>query len=337
MKLLAISLVVFIINTSVFAQVPKNVIVEHFTNTVCSICASKNPQLNNNLANSPDILRISYHPSSPYSSCVLSQYNVSENDTRTNEYNIYGATPRIVVQGDVQSPSVNFSNSTIFDNYKGELTYLTLNLILDSTSINDSIQLKVVTHLVSPVPVGVNSHNLYVGLAEDTIFYNSPNGESTHKNVFRKALNGSSGSAINIPSVVGDSIVNEYTLVKDSEWNLGRVFGYAIIQDPVDKDVKQVGSSSSVFNNTFLSVESEEGKEVDVTLTQFDNHLMLESQGFVEESRFEIYNINGELVLDGLHINNHTLISVSTLPSSLYILKLEGVDGLFSKKFLKIN
>lgn len=337
MKLFATSLVVFSLNIFALAQVPKNIVVEHFTNTVCSICATKNPQLNGNLSNNTNILRISYHPSSPYSSCILNQHNVSGNDARTNYYNVYGATPRIVIQGNVESPSINFSNSTIFDDYKDEFTYLKLNLILDSTSIADSIKLRVMTQLVSPIPVGVNFHSLYVGIAEDTLFYSSPNGESTHKNVFRKALNGSSGSIISIPVIVGDSIVKEYTLAKDSEWNIGRVFGYAIVQDPISKSVKQVASSSFVFDNTLLSVESKNSESLELLITQSSDLLRIETSGVENESTYKIYGINGELVLKGSHFNNLSLISISILPSSLYILKIEGEKGGVSKKFFKVN
>jgi hypothetical protein len=326
-----------VLNVSLLAQVPKNIVVEHFTNTVCSICATKNPQLNDNLSNNTNLLRISYHPSSPYSSCLLNQHNVSGNDARTNYYNVYGATPRIVIQGNVESPSINFSNSTIFDDYKDEFTYLKLNLILDSTSIADSIKLRVMTQLVSPIPVGVNSHSLYVGIAEDTIFYSSPNGESTHKNVFRKALNGNSGSIISIPVIVGDSIVKEYTLAKDSEWNIGRVFGYAIVQDPISKSVKQVASSSFVFDNTLLSVESKNSESLELLITQSSDLLRIETSGVENESTYKIYGINGELVLKGSHFNNLSLISISILPSSLYILKIEGEKGGVSKKFFKVN
>lgn len=337
MKFFTTSLSILFFNISFFAQVHKNIIVEHFTNTVCSICATKNPQLSNNLSNNPSILRISYHPSSPYSSCLLNQYNVLGNDTRTNGYNIYGATPRIVIQGSVQSPSINFSSSTIFNNYKDELTYLKLNVILDSVSIVDSVKVRVVTHLVSPIPAGVSTHNLYVGIAEDTVFYNSPNGESTHKNVFREALNGNSGSIITILGVVGDSIVEEYTLAKDPEWNLGRIFGYAIIQDPISMSVKQVGSSSLVFNNVLSSIVLRKNEKLVVSLTQLGNELTIQTSGFGDESTYKVYGINGELILKGSHLNNHSLISISTLPSSLYILRIEGGKGLISKKFLKIN
>lgn len=109
------------LTTQMNAQmVAKKVIVEHFTNSRCGVCASKNPSLFTNLTSHPDILHISYHPSSPYSSCVFSQSNPAENDSRTNFYGIFGGTPRIVIQGDVISSSTNFGSSTLFTAYEDQ-------------------------------------------------------------------------------------------------------------------------------------------------------------------------------------------------------------------------
>ncbi len=53
----------------------QSVLVEHFTNTLCSICASRNPGFYQNLQSQQDVLHIAYHPSSPYAACVLNKQN----------------------------------------------------------------------------------------------------------------------------------------------------------------------------------------------------------------------------------------------------------------------
>ena len=107
-----VALLVF--NLSSKAQVPKKVIVEHFTNTVCSVCASKNPGFYTNLKNQQGVIHLAVHPSSPYTSCILSKHNVSENDARTNYYGVYGATPRLAIQGVVIASNANYSSAAIF-------------------------------------------------------------------------------------------------------------------------------------------------------------------------------------------------------------------------------
>lgn len=330
---ISILLVVFLSN-SVFSQVPKNVIAEHFTNTVCSICASKNPQLNNNLSNNPSILRISYHPSSPYSSCILNQHNVVANDTRTNDYNIYGGTPRLVIQGEVQSPSVNFANSTLFDTYQNQLTFVTINVDLDAVSIVDSIKVRVKTMLDAPVPVAEN-YKLYVGIAEDTISYNAPNGENSHLNVFRTALNGNSGTTIALPTTVGDSLINEFTIAKHSEWNISRIFAYALIQNTSNMEIEQVGSSNSVFENTLLSVDVK--NEINIVVENNQEELNVSTKTFGKNSSYSLYTMGGQMILNGDHNNNHSLISISNLPSGIYVLRVDGKNKVATQKFLKLN
>ena len=103
----------------VFSQVPKKVVVEHFTNTNCSICASRNPGFYTNLHNQTGILHLAVHPSSPYPNCLLYQQNGTANDARTNYYGIYGSTPRLVINGNVISGGTNYSSSSIFTPYLG--------------------------------------------------------------------------------------------------------------------------------------------------------------------------------------------------------------------------
>ncbi len=70
------------------AQTELIVVVEHFTNTRCGICASRNPAFKENVANHPKVLSITIHPSRPYSSCELHKHNPGDNDSRTNYYDI---------------------------------------------------------------------------------------------------------------------------------------------------------------------------------------------------------------------------------------------------------
>ena len=219
-KLITLSFLIVVSTFNVhLGQVTKQVVLEHFTNTKCSVCASssKNPALNTNLQNNPDVIRITYHPSSPYSTCIFNQHNVSGNDDRTNQYGIYGATPRLVIQGDVISPNQNFSDANLFPNYYGELSPVLLNVYIDSTTV-DSTYVKVVTTTVAGL--SSSNANLYVGLAEGTINYNAPNGETVHHNVFRKALNGNQDSQISLATTAGDSVVHYFNTANHMDWNL---------------------------------------------------------------------------------------------------------------------
>ena len=116
---LLFSTVVFLLLTiaAQAQEVPRRVVVEHFTNSRCGICANRNPAFYTNLNSQEGVLHISYHPSSPYSNCVLHQANAAENDGRTNYYDIYGSTPKLVIQGALVPVSTNYGNASIFDNH----------------------------------------------------------------------------------------------------------------------------------------------------------------------------------------------------------------------------
>lgn len=80
---------------------------------------------------------------------------------------------------------------------------------------------------------------LYAVAVEDTVFYEAPNGEKEHHNVFRKVL---VNEALMIPSTVGDSVVFIAKTANKAEWNASRMYVMAFAQT-ADKRVEQVASS----------------------------------------------------------------------------------------------
>src|SRR5580765_1346486 len=94
--------------------VPRTTVVEHFTNTFCSVCASRNPGFYSNLAAFPDVLHISIYPSAPYPACPFNQMNKAEQDARANYYGVLGATPRLVINGTPISANTQYTDPAIF-------------------------------------------------------------------------------------------------------------------------------------------------------------------------------------------------------------------------------
>jgi len=167
------------------AQVERAVVVEHFTNTRCGICGSKNPPFYQMLENYPDVIHIAYHPSSPYSNCLFSQHNPGENDARTNFYSIYGGTPRVVVNGNVVSPSTPLLPENVLLDEIGKTTDYSVSIehsILPDESVRAQITLKQTG--------GKSAEDLkaYAVLTERLVEYAAPNGENLHHDVFRKVL-----------------------------------------------------------------------------------------------------------------------------------------------------
>jgi hypothetical protein len=231
MKMLIFLLLTCFSALSASSQTPKRVVAEHFTNSRCSSCASQNPAFNNNLAANAEVLRISYHPTSPYANCIFAQHNPSENDARTNFYGLYGSTPRLAVNGSPLSFNPNpFQNPNLFVPYQNQNSQFELKL--EQKKEGDTLRIRCVLNSLATTSGG--SLRLFAAAAEDTVFYSSPNGENRHYNVFRKTFFGSDGITFTAPQE-GDSLVWEGKMGRNQVWNFNRIFAYAIVQNASDR------------------------------------------------------------------------------------------------------
>ncbi|NQU35268.1 MAG: hypothetical protein HQ521_18735, partial [Bacteroidetes bacterium] len=185
MKKTFIVILGLIFSLSIMAQVEKKVIIEHFTNTKCSICASKNPALYQTLEDFPQVLHIAYHPSAPYASCIFSQHNPIQNDARAYFYDVYGGTPRAIIQGEVlliQTPLVKD------DDIESRLGLTSdFKVIMTNTQVS-GIDYKVTIQIEKVSGDQEDEIFVYAGLAEKEISYNAPNGEDLHHDVYRKMI-----------------------------------------------------------------------------------------------------------------------------------------------------
>ena len=185
-KTFALSTIAILISCQLaFSQVLKKAVVEHFTNTNCSVCASRNPGFYTNLTTQTNVLHLAIHPSSPYPNCLLYQQNTTANDARTNYYGVYGSTPRLVINGTVISASANYSSSAIFTPYLGLTSPASIRIVQEKFNA-DSIRLTITIKTEAANTLGALL--LFVALAEDTVFYTGGNGEPLHFDVFRKSL-----------------------------------------------------------------------------------------------------------------------------------------------------
>jgi hypothetical protein len=320
-------------NLPAHAQVPKKVIVEHFTNTVCSICASKNPGFYTNLKNQQGVIHLAVHPSSPYTSCILNKHNVSENDARTNYYGVYGATPRLAIQGVVIASNANYSSAAIFTPYLGKTSPASIKIYQRKFG-TDSIRTKIVvkteaTHALSNL-------KLCVFLAEDTIFYTSPNGETKHFDVFRKSLTGITGVSITLPATVGDSVIIIKSSPANTAWNFSRIYTLAILQDGTSKAIVQCESVPAKKNDiaTGIDMGSIDNTSVDVFLA---NHAISIKQNVVaEHSSFSLYDLSGRIILNKDLGTDRETINVSDLSSGIYLyaVKSKGIAIKAGKLFI---
>lgn len=304
----ALAIVLLPIFSANAQQVPLKSVVEHFTNTKCSVCASNNPSFFTNYNTTSNILYLSVHPSSPYSSCFLSLQNKTINDARTNYYGIYGGTPLLVINGSVYSGS--FSNSNMFAPYQN---------LNSSFKLSTNIQLLNDTFIVSTTIKKVDTSvaitaNLFVGLIEDTINQDGGNGESKHYNVLRNA----NSISVNLPLNINDSVTNVRKFSKANFWQLNRINSIVLLQNSVNKKLIQAETSKQVEKNTsslnsikFYNLKFHPNPASSVV---YFNHLKPDNY------QYQIVSTEGKIMKSG-NLNGSEL-SISELKNGTYIIRI---------------
>ncbi len=305
------------------AQVAKTSVVEHFTNSNCSICASSNPTFFSNLGNFPNALHIAYHPSSPYASCYFSKQNTSENDARTNYYGIYGSTPRFIINGEVSTVSNMSSKLTAQASEQSNFSIK----VKQTAMATDSVKVHIVITKVAQDTTTLGL--LYAAVKEDTIFYTTGNGEKTHRNVFRKALAGINGQVINMPVQVNDSAVYEYNYKMASTWQKQRIQSMAIVQWPGNKKLINAAVSAGTIAEQTLNTAKLASQKIAVYPNPASNELVFE--GLQTITNYRIYNSTGKLMTQGQ--NQGKLLDVSKLNTGIYFVKINSNNKIYTAQF----
>jgi hypothetical protein len=320
------SLAIAILSFTANAQaVSKRVVVEHFTNSYCSICASRNPGFYNNLWQFPQVLHVAIHPSAPYSACPINKFNKTDNDARTNFYGVYGSTPRLIIQGKVIPANADYNSASLFQNELNQLTPFDVNVSLTPISFADA-QVRVVVKKVDASTL--TNLQLFGAIVQDTFFFNANNGETKHYDVFRKAV-WSSPMSITAPANVGDSIV--YTQTVSLDQSLPKVYAMAILSDAANKEVVQAAKSTTIPVTTTVNTTSAAQVATSIYPNPTFDKLYVETVN--NTASYIVTDIKGIIVARGNSVRNS--IDVSALSKGVYILKLNSANNQEVLKFIK--
>lgn len=316
-----------------FSQVPKKTIVEHFTNTKCSVCASRNPGFYTNLAAQSNVLHLAVHPSAPYSACLLYKQNATANDARTNYYAIYGGTPRLVINGTVIPSSSNYANSSIFTPYLGLTSPASIRIVQQKFA-TDSIRSTIIVKTVATHSLGALS--LFVALAEDTLSYTGSNGEQRNFDVFRKSLSNAIGNSVTLPAAIGDSVMFTFSSESNAIWNFSRIYTLAILQETTSKSLVQAEAAPA--SKVVLSAGIHENNKI-IHATIFPNPTKNFISVLLNEpatARISINSVDGKLLIQNTsELSSQFEMDISTLPIGTYMINIKTEKGDFSQKFIK--
>ncbi len=303
-------------------QVAQRSVVEHFTNTSCSVCASNNGNIHSAINSQANVLHISFHPSSPYSNDFFNVQNKSENDDRTNFYGIYGSTPRVVLNG----TAISYSTlSSALANSVTNTTNFTLNIMQVKYGA-DSFLARIVIKKISQDTI--TKAKLFVGVLEDTINQATNNGEKVHYNVFRKALSVASGNNIILPINVGDSVVSNFKFKSQASWQIKRLHTLCILQNASKGLI-----NSNLSNNSIQSISS-----INTEYSKISNSLLYPNplgNGVIyskmDIENLIIYNQVGVRVLQTVTLHKNEPYPIEKLSQGIYT----AIFKLNEKKFVQ--
>ncbi len=305
------------------AQVIRTSIVEHFTNTSCSICASNNSSYYGILSNYPDVVHISFHPSAPYVSDFFNQQNQAENDARTNFYGVYGGTPRLVVNGlSINNSSLNSTLNTAsssLSNFGIELTQV------QTSSTSFSVKCKVEKLSADTTITAL----LFVGASEDTIYQTTNNGETVHYNVFRKALSAAVGNTIQLPLNIGDTMVYNFSYTVLPAWNTNRMSTISILQRPTKQLINAAKSVNSINFNNAITSNINKAEEVYFYPNPCNNGRITSKQSV---NKVRVLSLSGALMFETAQIEKNQNLDVSALQPGLYLLEVQTNDKILIQK-----
>lgn len=308
------------------AQIPMTSIVEHFTNTSCSVCASNNGNTYTAINNHPGVLHISFHPSSPYSNDYFNQQNKIENDARTKFYGLFGSTPRIALNGlSIPSSTLNSalnSASSLTSNYQFNISQTQIAV--------DSFRVRTV---ISKIATDNNTIALlFLASTEDTINHTTNNGETSHYNVFRKTITSVKGDSIALPINIGDSIVNKYDYKIGAAWNVNRMHTIGILQ----KTTKEVLNSSKSINIISYTIGIENNEVTEIKNIFYPNPVISDKLYIkVDVEEIAIYSLIGEKILSATHVRKNESISVNSLPAGVYNVEIINGKNISIQKIIK--
>lgn len=313
-------------NVNSEAQVPRKVFVEHFTNTLCGPCSNRNPGFYNNLNNQNNIVHLSIYSGTPYTQCQLYQQNPSPSDARRFYYNI-GGTPSLVINGFSIPTNSDYSQNVLFQPFRNQVSPISIRMEQQKYG-NDSVQVRVVVKTEGNHNLG--TQQLWVGVAEDTVYYTGPNGEGEHYDVYRGSLDFTS---INIPMTIGDSLVYSYTAFANVNWDFDRIFAFAMLQNTGTKSVIQSEATNPSTNNLITNIQSiVEGAldEVKLYPNPTRDALNVEVESDLE-TNIALYSLVGKLVTEQ-NFQKRTSLSLKHLPAGVYMARFYNKKGIVVKK-----
>lgn len=324
--------ILFLIATTLQAQssAKRYVFIEHFTNSRCSVCASKNPAFHTLInQHSNDIHHVSIHPPIPYSACAFYQANPSENNAWANAYNIDG-TPRVALNGTLVPASGQLLSPATLQTHLNQTSPVWVQV--SETGPANARVATVKIHSLDQIPAG--SYKLYVAVLEKEVDAPPPpnNGEQLHHNVFRDMLTDINGMGFTL-AAAGQSVEHTFNYAVNPGWNADEIYVVAWVQNSATKEVLNSGTR---FDPVLTGTNDVAMQTIHIRPNPVSD-IAFASIGEDRAKQVEIFMVNGQRV--SVTFENQEVGTVSipgaTLAAGVYFLKITGEKGVYVAKMVK--
>ena len=254
MKKITLSLATLFSAGILFAQSPRLVLVEEFTQASCPPCASQNPAFNTLLnANTAKATSIKYQVSWPGAD-VMNAQNPGDAANRVAYYGVsgvpYGRVDGVEIANDcgAYAGAPSCLNQAEINTANAITSPFTINLVHWFNAANDSIFIN--CEITCTQNITMTTPRVRVAMLEKLITLTNPpagtNGETQFENVMRKMYPTANGTAM-----VGTWTVGQKKVVSFKEkiptyiYNKSEIATIAWVEDDQNKSVKQAGFSGS--------------------------------------------------------------------------------------------
>ncbi len=307
----------------------QHVLVEHFTNTPCPICAQNNPKIYNVLDQfAGKVHHISIHTDSPYPSCVLHNFNAQDNKARQNYYDVF-STPRVYVNGKSSSASQEALLAQDIEAALANARPLTI-VVTESQGVTRDLTLTISNSAL----LEASDYRLFIAIVEEEVNYQAPNGENLHHDVLRDYVTSADGDPIDLPKS-GQSMENTYEITIPDGVQSDEAYVLAYVQDV---NTREILGSGTKFDETITSTPD---LTVVSGLKLFPNpaseHLEVQVDAVYAIQRYEILSMTGATLLKESIKSpaDHLSIETANLPSGNYILSLQLNGGKATMPFTR--